>query len=142
MDMLLLLVSIITIFISTAFKSIIFYNKNVSFFSLLMLSIVEIVTMLFGGLLLFAMPIIYFGLMIPFYILVIGGLSNIFSSFIVNTLTFLVLYQARLGSALHKKLRFTFVKQSLTNRHYQVELGNERKIQLHCTLLNVSDAPA
>jgi len=29
MDMLLLLVSIITIFISTAFKSIIFYNKNV-----------------------------------------------------------------------------------------------------------------
>lgn len=105
MDMLLLLVSIITIFISTAFKSIIFYNnKKVSFFSLLMLSIVEVITIIFGGLLFFAMPIIYFGLMIPFYILVIGGLSNIFYSFIVNTLTFLVLF-FKLADIFHIQIR-------------------------------------
>jgi hypothetical protein len=69
-----------------------------------MLSVAEIVTMLFGGLLLFAMPIIYFGLMIPFYILVIGGLSNIFSSFIVNVLTFLVLF-FKLADIFHIHIR-------------------------------------
>jgi len=42
MDELLLLVSIATIFISTTFKSIVFYNKNSSFFSLLMLSVAEV----------------------------------------------------------------------------------------------------
>jgi hypothetical protein len=41
MDMLLLLVSIITIFISTLFKLIIFIGKKVSFFSLELLFMVK-----------------------------------------------------------------------------------------------------
>jgi|WetSurMetagenome_2_1015567.scaffolds.fasta_scaffold95285_3 hypothetical protein len=41
MGELLLLISIVTIFISTTFKVFVFRNKNIHFFSLLMLRVVE-----------------------------------------------------------------------------------------------------
>jgi len=89
------LVIFLTSFISTLFKLILFIGKKVSFLSLLMLSVAEIMGMVLLVGSLFLLIFIYIGAILAFYALVdesSATFSKIFTSFIFNLVLFINIF--------------------------------------------------
>jgi hypothetical protein len=89
------LVIFLTSFISTLFKLILFIGKKVSFLSLLMLSVAEIMGMVLLVGSLFLLIFIYIGAILAFYTLVdesSATFSKIFTSFIFNFILFINIF--------------------------------------------------